>query len=406
MELTTRLGLNKPDSDPVTGDFLDVDKLNENSDKIDASISFTPCLSTGRPPVPFQGQAILETDTGKTYVWGGSGWLPLLIATAPVQLSSNLGIGGAPNANTLRKIEALSSGTNGALSQVLLRQTGPAAASRALSTMGGGDTQDHWWVDFDGKMQWGPGNAGGDTTLYRAAADTLKTDDNFQVGGVLTVGGVEPGDSRVDTFTANGTWTVPAGAKRIWVRMVGGGGAGGGATTSVAGAHSKGGGGGAGEYVELWYNPSDLGATVPIVVGAGGVGDTSGGASGGTTSFGGVTALGGGGGSTNTSNSAAWGQPGGPGGTGGTGAAALRSSGGGGSFAFGSGALAAGGAGGSSALGGGGRGNSSGATIASVIGDDAKGYGGGGGGANVNTTGADARGGHGKAGVVIITTFF
>lgn len=188
MDLTTRLKLNKPDPDPVTGDFVDVVKLNDNADKIDGAISFTSCLSTGRPAVPFQGQAILETDTGKAYVWGGSAWLPLLLASSPIQLTANLGIGVAPNANTLRKLEMLSSGTNGTLSQMLLRQSGPATGSRALSTMGGADNQDHWWVDFDGSMQWGPGNAGGDTVLKRESTGQLRTTGDFSANRYMVNG--------------------------------------------------------------------------------------------------------------------------------------------------------------------------------------------------------------------------
>lgn len=178
MDFTTRLLLNKPDPDPVTGDVVDVQKLNDNADKIDASIGFTICTSTMRPSAPFDGQSILETDTGKTYVWGGSDWLPLLVGNSPY-IITNLGIGAAADTNPFRKLYAYSSATNGALSLFLLRQSGSATGSRALSTMGGADTQDHFWFDFDGKMQWGSGTGGGDTTLYRSAADTLRTDDAF-----------------------------------------------------------------------------------------------------------------------------------------------------------------------------------------------------------------------------------
>lgn len=202
MNFTTRLGLNKPDPDPVTGDFVDVSKLNDNADDIDATISFTVCTSGARPAVPFQGQAILETDTGKTFIWGGSAWVPLLIGTA--QFDGNIGLGSAAHANNLRKIQTYSNGTNGSLSQVLLRQLGAASGSRALSTMGGSDSQDHWFMDFDGKMQWGPGNAGADTTLYRLLAGMLKTDGNFEVGGLLNVGG------RAITGSENGIGVSPA----------------------------------------------------------------------------------------------------------------------------------------------------------------------------------------------------
>lgn len=43
-------------------------------------------------------------------------------------------------------------------------------------------------IGVDGTHYWGPGGAGGtwDTTLYRSAADTLKTDDALTVGAALT----------------------------------------------------------------------------------------------------------------------------------------------------------------------------------------------------------------------------
>ena len=214
MDFTTRLGLNKPNPDPVTGDFVDVTKLNENADSIDSSISFTVCTSTSRPSPPFQGQAILETDTGIAQVWGGSAWIPILISKA--EFTGNLGIGTVSDGNNLRKITVNSGGTNGSLSQVLLKQTGSASGSRALSTMGGGDTQDRFWIDFDGKMQWAPAGSGGDTVLYRSTTDVLRTDDSFsanayQVNGnqarVLTFIEEKVQTSPVSPLATNPTWS-------------------------------------------------------------------------------------------------------------------------------------------------------------------------------------------------------
>lgn len=184
MNSTTRVVLLKPNSHPVTGDFVDIDVINGNMDKIDSVISFTVCTSTARPAVPFTGQAILETDTAKTYVWGGSAWLPLLSGLT-LQLDK-LGIGTAADANILRKLKLFSGGTNGTLSQMLLEQSGPAAGSRALSLKAAGEANERWWIDFDGKMQWGPGSAGGDVTLYRGGADTLGTDDFVQITRATT----------------------------------------------------------------------------------------------------------------------------------------------------------------------------------------------------------------------------
>lgn len=47
------------------------------------------------------------------------------------------------------------------------------------------DSQYRFLVDASGKMLWGSGSAGGDTNLYRSAANTLKTDDGLDVLGPL-----------------------------------------------------------------------------------------------------------------------------------------------------------------------------------------------------------------------------
>jgi hypothetical protein len=39
------------------------------------------CTSTTRPASPFEGQAIYETDTDKTYIWNGSLWVEQLSTT-------------------------------------------------------------------------------------------------------------------------------------------------------------------------------------------------------------------------------------------------------------------------------------------------------------------------------------
>lgn len=67
--------------------------------------------------------------------------------------------------------------------------TRPGATNSAVSTSVTGDTNARLTVRADGRMSWGPGNAGADTTLYRSAADTLHTDDNLDVDGSLTVDG-------------------------------------------------------------------------------------------------------------------------------------------------------------------------------------------------------------------------
>ena len=72
-----------------------------------------------------------------------------------------------------------------------------SASSQALAIKVDGDTQNRVLIDAGGKITWGAGgSSAGDTTLYRSAANNLKTDDTFEASG-LTVSG----DAAFDTDT-------------------------------------------------------------------------------------------------------------------------------------------------------------------------------------------------------------
>lgn len=165
---TSRLALRKPDPNPTTGDFIDVDlDLNGNWDKIDAVIGALPCTSSTRPGSPFQGQFIYESDTGAILMWNGTAWRYLLREGATI---APAGLG----------------------STALFRiySTSTASGNRYLALRGSGDSQDHFIIDLDGNMQWGSGSAGADTNLFRSSANVLRTDDTFSIGGDLVVTGI------------------------------------------------------------------------------------------------------------------------------------------------------------------------------------------------------------------------
>lgn len=77
-------------------------------------------------------------------------------------------------------------GTTDTMWRVYRNSAGSAAYSALLTT----DTNARFYVQADGQMFWGPGNATQDVNLYRGAANQLKTDDDLVVGGSLTVSGV------------------------------------------------------------------------------------------------------------------------------------------------------------------------------------------------------------------------
>ncbi|TIC78770.1 glycine-rich domain-containing protein [Nocardioides sp. GY 10127] len=98
-----------------------------------------------------------------------------------------------------------------------------------------------------------------------------------------SIGWVDIAESAVRTvFTASGTWTKPAGLRKLVVEAIGAGGSGG------SGMLSSGGGGGG--YAVETFNAEDLPATVPVTVGAGGASVAKGnaGLDGGESGFGGT----------------------------------------------------------------------------------------------------------------------
>ena len=97
-----------------------------------------------------------------------------------------------------------------------------------------------------------------------------------------------------DTFTASGSWTVPAGVTSVTVEIWGAGGGGGGSNTNAAG----GSGGGSGAYVSKTMTVTPL-TNYTFTIGTGGAGGAAGSATGGnggdsTINFGGLMTAGGG----------------------------------------------------------------------------------------------------------------
>jgi hypothetical protein len=65
----------------------------------------------------------------------------------------------------------------------------PNPTDAAFEVFQAGDVNDRLYIDGNGAIHWGNGTVALDTNLYRSAANTLKTDDTFIVGGSLTVSG-------------------------------------------------------------------------------------------------------------------------------------------------------------------------------------------------------------------------
>ena len=93
-----------------------------------------------------------------------------------------------------------------------------------------------------------------------------------------------------ELFTANGTWTKPAGLKggQVWVTMIGGGSAGNGSSSTEAN------GGNSGQFVQRLPVNVASETSVSVTVGAGGVGTGAVGGAGGVSSFGALVSCSGG----------------------------------------------------------------------------------------------------------------
>lgn len=95
----------------------------------------------------------------------------------------------------------------------LVRGSRTTATDSQYETRATGDAVARWFMQADGKMFWGSGAAGVDTSLYRNAADELKTDDALTVGGALSVLGGPTWTTYTPTVGGGGsvTWTTRTG---------------------------------------------------------------------------------------------------------------------------------------------------------------------------------------------------
>lgn len=117
---------------------------------------------------------------------------------------------------------------------------------------GGGQRSFEFFNGFLGRLLWNP-TANRDISVPDAAG-TLVLDTSL---------------GKVDTFTASGTWTKPAGAKLVEVILIGPGGSGGGGRKgAAASARCGGGSGSSGCYARIIYAASYLGATETVTIGA------------------------------------------------------------------------------------------------------------------------------------------
>ena len=93
-----------------------------------------------------------------------------------------------------------------------------AASSEAIRTKVAGDSNARMSMDAGGKITWGAGSASGDVTLYRSAANTLKTDDTLvATTGIVTLAT----DGAPSTALATGALAVDTTNDPFYIRASG-----------------------------------------------------------------------------------------------------------------------------------------------------------------------------------------
>lgn len=179
---TSRVSLYKP----AGGEDVNVTTdLNNNLDKIDTNLNFRVVASaTARNAITpyWAGLNVRETDTGRTFVSNGSS--PISASWSQIPNSGST-FDADLDLTSGKQVNVGSSSSTATFAGVVSSASADFLTSRVT-----GDTQSRFVLDGDGTFGWGPGGSTAqDTNLYRSAANTLKTDDNLDVAGTLSVGG-------------------------------------------------------------------------------------------------------------------------------------------------------------------------------------------------------------------------
>ena len=366
----------------------------DTSGVLDSVLTLTPAAAVSAVPVrlPADPTTALQAAT-KQYVDAHDPTPAAL--TAANDTNVTLTLGGTP-ATALLQASSITEGWAGTLA-VPRGGTGLATAT-AYAVLCGGTTSTGAFQNVASV-----GTSG--QVLTSNGAGALPT---FQPAA----GGGGGGLLDIQKFTASGTYTPTAGMVNCIIECVGGG-AGGCSITGQANYCYVSGGGGSGGYSRKLATASDIGASKPVTIGAGGTGGAYPGSFGGNpgnpggdTSIGSLCIAHGAPAQVTTGAGGGW-QPAGAGAAAGTGDLAMPGSPGGpGAWATSTAANLAPGFGGSSYFGGGAVSpliapSSGGYTLA----NNATGYGSGGSGGVDNNSAAGVSGGNGSAGIVIITEY-
>lgn len=212
---TPRLNLYMPADDGSEPINVATD-LNDNLEKVDASIGFVPATEASPPSSPYNGMGRYNTDTGRASFWraGTSTWTQLL--TAGAEFANNIII------NTANRL-GIGTSSPGALFDAVVSSITSVPLLRFRQTS---EANPRLQIDSDG-IRLGSGSTATDVRIYRPADNqvaiqgsvamdsglsvtgTLATDD-LNVSGNISVGGLIDTDLEVSgTVTVNTELTGP-----------------------------------------------------------------------------------------------------------------------------------------------------------------------------------------------------
>ncbi len=177
---TARLALFKPDGNPTTGDDVDVDDLNDNSDKIDAAAGFTICTSSTRPASPWDGQPIYETDTNLHRSWVEGAWTDITPdATTTVKGKVELATNSEATTGSSTTLAVTPAGLKAAIDAVLqlIFPVGAYYFSDSVSTNPGTLLGFGTWTAVTDRMIIGAGGTYSAGSTGGAATKTLSTSE-------------------------------------------------------------------------------------------------------------------------------------------------------------------------------------------------------------------------------------
>lgn len=188
---TPRVGFYMPADDGSEPINVATD-LNDNLEKLDATIGFVPATSAVNPTSMYDGIAAYETDTGRAKFRKSGVWNYLLNAGSQFLSDVWLGVG-----------NKLGLGTTSPTAAIEAVVTNVVTDNSAFKFRQSTDTFSRIKVDVDG-IRIGPGTSNTDVAIYRPTANQLAITGSVSMANALSV----TGDTSLGNLSVTGSLDV------------------------------------------------------------------------------------------------------------------------------------------------------------------------------------------------------